>query len=91
MPTSRPPPASVRPPPQGMAEGRARLDDGRHALHEAEQAVRNPELDRDLVERLELAHADVLLTRREGRRALRGGRAQRRVEEREKRRAGAPR
>jgi hypothetical protein len=63
----------------GVAAGRARLDEARHALTEAEQAVRNPELDREVVERLELAHADVLeaLEKADGRFA--GGRAQRRV------------
>ena len=43
-----------------MAAGRTRLDDARQALLEAEQAARNPELDRDVVERLELAHAELL-------------------------------
>ncbi len=64
----------------GLAEARARLDDARHALLEAEQAARNPELDRAAVDRLELAHADVLdaLEKAEGR--FGGGRAQRRVE-----------
>ncbi len=62
------------------AEARARLDAAHEALVDAEQAVRSPELDRDLVDRLELAHADLLdaLERAEGRFA--GGRAERRVE-----------
>jgi hypothetical protein len=39
-----------------LAEARERLDDARQALLEAEQAVRNPVLDRDEVDRLEAAH-----------------------------------
>jgi hypothetical protein len=64
----------------GLAAGRQRLDDARHRLLEAEQAVRNPELPRNVVDQLELAHADVLeaLEKADGRFA--GSRAQRRVE-----------
>jgi hypothetical protein len=64
----------------GRMEARARLDAANEALLEAEQAVRSPELDRDLVQRLELVHADLLeaIEKAEGRFA--GARAQRRVE-----------
>jgi hypothetical protein len=63
-----------------LAAARARLDAARIALTEAEQSARGPDLDRALVERLELAHADVLeaIERADGR--FSGGRAQRRVE-----------
>lgn len=63
-----------------LAAARARLDDARHALLEAEQAVRNPALDRGLVDRLEEAHADLVdaLDKAEGR--FGGARAQRRVD-----------
>jgi hypothetical protein len=65
---------------QGLAVGRARHDAARQALTEAEQAVRLPQLDRALVERLELAHADVLeaIEKADGRFA--GTRAARRVD-----------
>lgn len=64
----------------GRVEARARLDAANQALLEAEQAVRSPELDRDLVARLELVHADLLdaIEKADGRFA--GARAQRRVE-----------
>jgi hypothetical protein len=67
-------------PPAALAAARARLDDARHALLEAEQAVRNPALDRGLVDQLEGAHADLAdaLDKAEGRFA--GARAQRRVD-----------
>ncbi|MET0902288.1 MAG: hypothetical protein ABWZ52_03530 [Acidimicrobiales bacterium] len=64
-----------------LAEGRARLDAARDALMEAELAVRNRELDRDLVDRLELAHADVLLALEKAEGRFGGGRAARRLEE----------
>jgi hypothetical protein len=64
----------------GLAAARVRLEAARHALLEAEEAVRNPALDRGVVDRLERAHADLLdaLERAEGR--FGGARAQRRVE-----------
>ncbi|MEQ1786503.1 MAG: hypothetical protein ABL966_05575, partial [Acidimicrobiales bacterium] len=64
----------------GLAEGRVRLDDAHQALLEAEQAVRNPELDRDLVDRLEHTHADLLDATEKAGGRFGGGRAQRRVE-----------
>lgn len=67
--------------PSGLAEARGRLDDARQGLLEAEQAVRNPELDRAVVDRLELAHADLLGAREKADSRLRGARAQRRVTE----------
>ena len=45
---------------ESLSGARERLDDARQALLEATQAVRNPELDREEVERLEDAH-DALL------------------------------
>jgi hypothetical protein len=66
----------------GLAEGRARLDNARQALLEAEQAVRRPELDRDAVERLEVAHADLLAAIDKANGVFGGARAQRRVEAR---------
>ena len=45
---------------ESLSGARERLDDARQALLEATQAVRNPELDRDEVDRLEDAH-DALL------------------------------
>jgi len=67
--------------PGGLAEGRARLDDARQALLDAEQSVRNPELDRAAVDRLEASHARLLeaIDKTDGR--FSGARAQRRVEE----------
>lgn len=67
-------------PPGGLAVGRARLDDARQALLEAEQSVRNPELDRATVERLETAHADLVeaIEKADGRFGV--AKAQRRVE-----------
>ena len=65
---------------QAVADGRTRLDAARHALLLAEQAVRNPELDRDLVDRLELAHADLLLALEKADGRFGGSRAARRVE-----------
>jgi hypothetical protein len=64
----------------GLAAGRARLDDARQALIEAEQAVRRPELDRDAVDRLEVAHADLLAAIDKAGGRFGGARAQRRVE-----------
>ena len=66
--------------PLALPEARARLDDARQALLEAEQAVRNPELDRELVHQLEEAHAELLdaIDKADGRFA--GARAQQRVE-----------
>ena len=63
-----------------LAAGRARLEAAREAHLAAEQAVRRPELDRELVHQLENAHAEVLeaLDKADGRFA--GGRAQRRVD-----------
>ncbi len=66
--------------PEAMAVVRTRLDDARHALLVAEQAVRNPELDRALVDRLEQAHAELLdaIDRADSR--FGGARAQRKVD-----------
>jgi hypothetical protein len=63
-----------------LAVVRGRLDDARHALLVAEQAVRNPELDRGMVEQLEQAHAELIeaIDRADSR--FGGARAQRRVE-----------
>ena len=63
-----------------LAVVRTRLDDARHALLVAEQAVRNPELDRGMVEQLEQAHAELIeaIDRADSR--FGGARAQRRVE-----------
>ncbi len=65
---------------EALAGVRSRLDDARHALLVAEQAVRNPELDRALVDRLEHAHADLLDAIDRANSRLGGARAQRRVE-----------
>lgn len=43
-----------------VAEARVRLDDARQALLEAEQTVRNPDVDQEAVRQLEGAHADLL-------------------------------
>lgn len=64
-----------------LAEARARLDDARQALLEAEQAVRNPQLERDDVERLEDVHAALLEASDRADRRLAGERARRRVDE----------
>jgi hypothetical protein len=64
-----------------LAEARGRLDDDRQALLEAEQAVRNPQLDRDEVDRLEEVHAALLDATDRADRRLAGDRARRRVEE----------
>jgi hypothetical protein len=64
-----------------LAEARGRLDDARQALLEAEQAVRNPQLDRDEVDRLEEVHAALLDATDRADRRLAGDRARRRVEE----------
>lgn len=64
-----------------VAEARARLDDARQALLEAEQAARNPELDRDDVARLEDVHAALLDATDRADRRLAGDRARRRVDE----------
>lgn len=65
------------PEPLDLAGARTRLDDARHSLLEAEQAVRNPPLDREAVDRLEVVHAELLdaLDRVDNR--LTGGRARR--------------
>ena len=60
--------------------GRTRLDDARHALLVAEQAVRNPELDRGMVDRLEQAHAELLDAIDKADSRFGGARAQQRVE-----------
>lgn len=67
--------------PLDPAGARARLDDARQALLEAEQAARNPPLDRELVDRLEGVHAELLdaLDRVGGR--FGGGRARRQAEQ----------
>jgi hypothetical protein len=64
-----------------LTEARARLDDARQALLEAEQDVRNPELDVEEVLRLEDAHEELLraIDKADGRFA--GSRARARVDE----------
>ena len=66
--------------PTEVAEARRRLDDARRTLEEAELAVRNPELDRDLVQDLEHAHADLLDAIDKADSRFGGARAQRKVE-----------
>ena len=66
--------------PAEVAAGRRRLDDARHALEDAELAVRNPELDRDLILELEQAHAELLDAIDKADSRFGGARAQRRVE-----------
>lgn len=67
---------------RSLASARERLDDARQGLLEATQAVRNPELDRDEVQRLEDAHQSLLdaIDKADGRFA--GARARDRVAER---------
>lgn len=76
-------PATDDPAATGMsvADARARLDDARQALLEAEQAIRNPRLDREEVDRLEDIHAELLDAADRADRRLAGDRARRRVEE----------
>ncbi len=62
-----------------LAEARERLDDSRQALLEAEQAARNPELDRAEVNRLEEAHEALLEAKEKADGRLAGGRARSRV------------
>lgn len=64
----------------GLAEARTRLDRARDALLEAEQAARNPELERGMVDRLETAHAEVLEALERADSRFGGARAQRRVD-----------
>ncbi len=64
-----------------LIDARARLDAAGEALGEAEQAVRSPALDRDLVDRLEVAHADVLNAIEKSDNRFGGERAKRRAEE----------
>ena len=64
-----------------LASARARLDDARQALLEAEQAVRSPELDRDEVNALEDAHAELLDAIDRADRRMAGARARQRVED----------
>ena len=67
--------------PGRLAEGRARLDEARRAILGAERSVRHRGPERDMVDRLEAAHADLLgaIDRADGR--FGGARAQRRVEQ----------
>jgi len=67
--------------PGELAAGRNRLDEARQALLEAERAVRSPELAREVVERLERGHADLLDAVDRADRRFAGARAQQRVEE----------
>lgn len=64
-----------------MIDTRSRLDQAREGLLEAEQSVRNPVLDRDVVERLESAHADLLDAIDKVDSRFGGARAKRRVDE----------
>ena len=64
-----------------LIDARARLDAAGEALGEAEQAVRSPALDRDLVDRLEAAHADVLNAIEKSDNRFGGARAKRKAEE----------
>ncbi len=60
---------------------RARLDAARQALADAEQRVRVPQLDRDDIDALEVAHADVLDAQEKSEGRFSKGRAERRLEE----------
>ncbi len=64
-----------------VAQARDRLEAARQALAESELAVRNPELDRDMVNQLEQAHADLLEAMDKADSRFGGARAKRRVEE----------
>lgn len=62
-----------------LSDARARLDDARQALLEAEKAVRNPQLDREDVDRLEDLHEQLLNAIDKADRRLAGNRARERV------------
>lgn len=47
-------------PPGALAAARTRLEDAQHLLAEAELALRNPELDRQMTDRLEDVHEEIL-------------------------------
>ncbi len=64
-----------------MVAARARLDAARQALADAEQRVRVPQLDRDEIDQLEVAHADVLDAQEKSEGRFSKGRAERRLEE----------
>jgi hypothetical protein len=64
-----------------VSAARTRLDDARAALVEAEQAVRMPELDREDIDALEIAHAAVLEAQDKAETRVGRGRARRRLDE----------